>query len=679
MPAPEPARREAERLRQEIRYHDHRYHVLDRPEISDHEYDQLLRDLQELEAAYPELVAPDSPTQRVGGEVLPGFASVAHRVPLLSLDNAFTAGDLREFDRRVRAGVDGEAVEYVVELKIDGLTVALHYEAGELLRGATRGDGRTGEDITANLRAVRSVPLRLRRPAPAVLGVRGECYLPLEAFERLNAEAAAQDQGLFANPRNAAAGSLRQLDPRVTASRRLDTFIYNILYIDPPEAMPATQWGTLERLGELGFRTNPHRRLCSGIEEVIAHCEEWASRRESLPYEIDGLVVKVDSLAQQERLGARSKSPRWAIAFKFPPSQVVTRVTDVTVQLGRTGALTPTAILEPVRVAGSTVSRATLHNEELVREKDVRIGDWVVIQKAGDVIPEVVRSLPERRTGNEREFAMPTRCPECGAPVERAPGEAAHRCTGSDCPGQRREAIIHFASRDAMNVEGLGDELVARLLQEGLVRDAADLYHLGYEQLVGLERFGPKSAQNLLAAIDRTRKNPLRRLIFALGIRHVGERAAGILARRFGSLAALTRASAEELTAIREIGPKIAESVIAYFQRPDASRLIDRLEAGGVSTAESSGTVVAAGGPLAGKTVVLTGTLASLGRKEAEELVERAGGRPSGSVSRKTGYLVVGESPGSKLAKARELAVPILTEEEFLRLLEARDGGAGDE
>lgn len=698
--APEAAER-AQKLRDLLRCHDYRYYVLDRPEISDAEYDALMRELSGLEERFPAIRMPDSPTQRVGGQPAAGFGTVRHPVPLLSLENAFSEGDLRDFDRRVRrwleasgaealAGrVDGP-IEYIVELKIDGLTVTARYEDGLLVQGATRGDGETGEDITHSLKTVRSLPLRipgqaagLSGEAPRVLVVRGECFMPAASFKKLNQEREAAGEEPFANPRNAAAGSLRQLDPKVAAARNLDVFMYQILIEEPGQgaAGQATQGEALKRLEDLGFKVNPERQLCSGIGEVIGYCRRWAEKRSSLPYEIDGLVIKVNSVAARNALGDRAKSPRWAIAYKFPAEQATTRVKDIIVQVGRTGAVTPTAVLEPVRVAGSTVTRATLHNEDLIRQKDIRIGDTVVIQKAGDVIPEVVRSLAEVRTGFEKVFEMPGRCPECGSAIVRPEGEAVARCTGASCPGQRREGIIHFASRDAMNIEGLGPEIIARLLETEKIHDAADLYHLSFDDIRPLGRMGDKSAQNLFESIGRTRRSPLGRLIFALGIRHVGARAAASLARHFGSLRRLAEAAFEELTSITEIGPRIAQSVQDFFRQPLNLEFIDRLERGGVATeqagaaAEFEAETESAAGALAGKTVVITGTLAAMDRREAEELVASLGGRPSGSVSKKTDYVVVGDNPGSKLDKARRILasgektnLTVLSEEEFLRL-----------
>lgn len=665
------AGQKAEALREKIRHHDYLYYVLDQPEISDAEYDELMRQLLELEGAFPELVTPDSPSQRVGGGVLEDFGKIEHRFPMLSLANAYNEEDLRSFDRRVRSLLPGETVEYVVELKIDGLSIGLEYRDGLFVRGATRGDGEVGEDVTENLKTVKSLPLRLREPEPGqgpsgfptVLEVRGEIYMSKAAFEDLNAQRERQGEPLFANPRNAAAGSLRQLDPRITADRKLDSFIYQIRYVEGIET--ATHWQALTVLGQLGFKVNQERRIFPDIEGVIHFCWQEQERRSSLPYEIDGLVIKVNSLDQQERLGTTAKSPRWALAYKFPAERVTTRVLDIIVQVGRTGTLTPTALLEPVRVAGSTVSRATLHNEDIIREKDVRIGDTVILQKAGDVIPEVVEVVKEKRSGQEKEFIMPTRCPVCGAEVVRLPGEAASRCTGVACPAQIREGLLHFASRDAMNIEGLGPAIIDQLLAAGLVHDPGDLYHLTLDQLLSLERMGQKSAANLLAAIERSRSGSLSRLLYALGIRYVGERVAQVLVNHFGSLEALSQATVEQLTAVSEIGEKIAQSVAAFFRQEQTKDLLDRLARAGINPRAEERPP----GPLSGMSIVLTGTLSRLGRKEAEELISRLGGRPASSVSKNTTLVVAGEKPGSKLERARELGIKVLSEEEFLELV----------
>ena len=661
-------RQRVEELRRIIEYHNYRYYVLDKPEISDAEYDALMRELERLEEAHPELVTPDSPTQRVGGEPLEAFATVEHPIPLLSLANAFTEEELFHFDRRVRE-LTGEAkVEYVLELKIDGLAVALTYEGGIFVRGATRGDGYRGEDITANLKTIRSLPLRLQGEYPPLLEVRGEVFMPVAAYRRLNAEREARGEEPFANPRNAAAGSVRQLDPRIAASRSLDIFVYGIGIARGREFHTHSE--VLAFLQEAGFKVNGHYVLCQGIEEVLAAVRRWdPQRRRDLPYEIDGLVIKVNSLALQERLGATAKSPRWAIAYKFPAEQAVTTVKDIIVSVGRTGVLTPTAVLEPVRLAGTTVGRAALHNLDYIREKDIRLGDRVVVQKAGDIIPEVVAVLLEARTGEEKEFQMPERCPACGAEVVRLPGEAAHRCTGLACPAQLQEGLLHFASRDAMAIDGLGPALIRQLVERGLVKTPADLYRLTREDLVGLERMGEKSAANLLAAIEASKKRPWDRLLFGLGIRYVGSRMAQLLAGHYPSLRALMGAGEEELTAIPEIGPKVAASIVRFFAEPQNQAVIAALEKAGVNTGGKGEEREAGPKPLAGKAFVLTGTLARFTRSEAKELLESLGAQVRGSVSAKTDYVVVGANPGSKLTRARELGIPVLTEEEFEKLL----------
>ena len=549
-------------LREQLHYHNYRYYVLDDPVIEDSEYDQLMLELIKLEAEYPETVTPDSPTQRVGHAVVGRFAQVEHRIPLLSLGNAFNKRELEEFDERVRRWA-GQEVDYVCELKYDGLAVSLTYENGIFIQGATRGDGQIGEDVTQNLRTVRAIPLRLAEPVS--LEVRGEVFMPKQAYEVLNQERAARGESLFANPRNAAAGSLRQLDPKITASRRLDIYVYSIGGLSHEQI--ATHLDCLNWLKQLGFKVSPHSKHCSSITEVWEFVEAWTEKRNSLPFAIDGIVVKVNSLAVQAQLGATAKSPRWAIAYKFPADQAVARVLDIEVNVGRTGVVTPLAILTPTLIAGSTVSRATLHNEDYVKAKDIRIGDYVVIQKAGDVIPEIVRSLPERRKGDEQIFEMPHACPACSQPLQRTAGEAAVRCVNLDCPAQAYERIIHFASRDAMNIEGLGPAVIKQLIDSELIENPADLYELTYDQLIGLERFGEKSAQNLLDAIAESKKRPLANLIFALGIRHVGSEVARELASQFGSMERLRTAIVEELTAINTIGEKIASSVVSYFSR----------------------------------------------------------------------------------------------------------------
>ncbi len=668
MPSLELAQDRVEELRREIRRHDYQYYVLDNPLVSDAEYDRLMRELVALETEHPRLVVPDSPTQRVGGQPLAGFQSVGHPVALLSLDNAFEAAELRDFDRRVQQ-LAGGAVDYVVEPKIDGLTVVLAYENGSFIQAATRGDGLTGEDVTQNVRTIRLMPLALGEH-DSRLAVRGEVFMPKSAFARLNEERDSRGEAPFANPRNAAAGSIRQLDPRITAGRTLGIFLYQVLVGGSREV--ATQAETLAWLRQTGFSVQQEWRHCRDIDEVIAYCASWADRRHDLAYEIDGLVVKVNSLELQGRLGSTSKSPRWAIAFKFPAEQVVTRIQDIIVRVGRTGVLTPTAILEPVQVSGATVSRATLHNEDMIRAKDIRIGDYVLLQRAGDVIPEVVSVFEERRSGSERIFEMPKTCPECGGKVVRLEGEAANRCTSITCPAQLKEMFLHFVSRAAMDIEGMGPALVNQLVETGMVQDVADLYGLSKEQLTSLERMGDKSAENILAAIDKSRNRGLAPLIFALGIRFVGTRASEILADRYRGMDALAAAADEQLTQIPEIGPKIAASIVDYFRNEQARQLLAKLSRAGVLMEQAQREPVAAGeSPLAGKQFVLTGTLSSLARGEAENLIRGLGGKVSSSVSKKTDYLVAGSDPGSKYGKAVGLAVPILDEEAFKRLVTA--------
>lgn len=660
----EKAKERLDYLKKELAKHNYAYYVLDAPLISDREYDLLMQELLALEEKYPELVTPDSPSQRVGGEPLKSFAQVTHPKPLLSLANAFHSGDLRDFHKRIQTAGFGE-MEYVVEPKIDGLSVALIYEQGNLVSGATRGDGIIGEDITQNLKTIPFIPLRIKEDV-SFLAVRGEAFMPKKAFVRLNEERSRQGISLFANPRNAAAGSLRQLDPKVAASRSLSAFFYEIIQVEGRELK--THWQALQLLEELGLPVNPDRKLCRNIDEVIDYCQEWAEKRASLPFEIDGMVIKVNDLSVQEALGSTSKNPRWAIAYKFPAEQATTTIKDIVVKVGRTGVLTPTAILQPVRLAGTTVSRASLHNEDMIKEKDIQLGDTVVVQKAGEIIPEVVAVLPEKRTGRERPFRLPTSCPECGSRVVRLEGEAAHRCTGGlACPAQVREGIIHFASREAMDIEGLGPKVVEQLLAAGLIRDAADLYYLKYEDLIDLERFGDQSARNLLTAIENSKQRPLNRLLFALGIRHVGSRAGKILAEHFPSIDALQNASQEELQQIPEIGPRIAESIQSFFHEPVNRRVLEKLAEAGIKMEREK--AVSKPQPLAGLQFVLTGTLDSFSRKEAQKLIEEKGGRVSGSVSKNTDYLIAGANPGSKYNKALALNVPILSEKDFLEMI----------
>lgn len=652
------------KLRYKIEEANERYYVLDQPTMTDAEYDSLMRELLDIEHKHPEWVTPDSPSQRVGGFVTKEFPKVRHLEPLLSLDNAFDAGDLREFDRRVRSAAG--PVEYVVELKIDGLTVALSYENGLLVRGATRGDGEVGEEITANVKTIPSIPLRLREIVSR-LDVRGEGYMPKASFAKLNQEREEEGQPTFANPRNAAAGSLRQLNSRITAQRKLDYFAYQMLGAEEPEVRSQTD--VLAYLKQQGFPVNPEYKVFQNIEELISYCEGMAEARHRFPYDIDGLVIKVNDLAQQRELGFTAKSPRWAIAYKFPAEQVETVVEDIMVRVGRTGVLTPTAVLTPVPVAGSTVSRATLHNLDNIRDKDVRIGDHVILHKAGDVIPEIVRALPEKRSGREKVFDMPECCPECSSPVVREAGEAAHRCTSITCPAQQREAVIHFVARDAMNIDGLGPAVIQQLLEAGVIKDAADLYALKFEDIIDLERMGKKSAENLLQAIADSKERGLAPLIFALGIRHVGEKAGKILAKKFGSMERLQEATADELQGIPDIGPAMAESIAHFFRQESTEDFLDKLDRAGVkmTAAESSRPSV-----FDGQSIVVTGSLQRWDRQQIEDLIETYGGKAAGSVSKKTAFVVAGDKAGSKLAKAKELGIPVLTEEEFARLLEEK-------
>jgi len=657
-------------LRREIEHHNRLYYVEDRPEITDQEFDQLMRELQDLENLFPDMVTPDSPTQRVGGEPLPFFEKVEHKTPMLSLGNAFGEEELRDFDRRVRQALGNQKVRYVCELKIDGLAISLHYENGLFVRGATRGDGQIGEDITQNLKTIRSIPLRLSKPL--TLEVRGEAYMPKKAFEKLNREREERREALFANPRNSAAGSLRQLDPKIAASRQLDTFIYGLGELQGERVESHSE--ALDLLESLGFKVNPERRVFDAIEDVIRFVEGWTAKRPTLPYEIDGMVIKVDSYAQQQELGFTAKSPRWAVAYKFPAEEAVTILEGIEVTVGRTGAVTPTALLKPVSLAGTTVKRASLHNEDIIREKGLLIGDHVIVRKAGDIIPEIVGVLPERRTGAEQPFTMPSHCPECGMGLVRIDDEVALRCVNPSCPALTREGIIHFVSRQAMNIEGLGEKLIGQLFAEGLVRDVADLYYLHEKRdaLLAMERMGEKSVDNILQAIVESKQNSVERLIFGLGIRLVGAKAARVLAEHFGHLDAVMHATEEELTAIDEIGPKMAASIVHYFAQPQAQSVIQRMRDAGVNLAYKGVRAdLTADTPLSGKTVVLTGTLASMTRQEAEEKIAMLGGKVTGSVSKKTDFVIAGEKAGSKLEKAEKLGVAVLDEAAFLQLLEA--------
>jgi len=653
---------EAEELGEQLRHHEYRYYVLDQPEIADSEYDALMRRLQELEQRHPALASPDSPTQRVGGKPREGFVKVRHSSPMTSLDNALNEAELRDFDRRVRELLGGQEFRYVAELKMDGLSMAAYYREGRLTQAVTRGDGEVGEDVTGNARTIRSLPLRAETTL-AAFETRGETVMNRSAFERLNAERDERGLSRFANPRNAAAGSLRVLEPRVTAARRLDYYAYFLL-TDGQPALPS-QWEALEELTRLGFKVNPHRQICHGMDDVLAFCAQWEARRGDLPYEIDGVVVKVDSVAQQGALGFTAKAPRWAIAYKYAARQAVTVVEGIEVQVGRTGALTPVALLKPVEVGGVTVSRATLHNEDEIERLSLQIGDHVVIERSGDVIPKVVRVCAQG--SYRRKFQMPGQCPVCGGAVARAEGEAASRCINTNCSARLKESILHFASRGVMNIDGVGDALVDQLVDRGMVASVADLYDLTGEKLLTLDRMGPKSAGNIVRNIEKSKKNPMPRVLSALGIRFVGERTAELMAEEFGSLDAIAAAGLERLQAAPEVGPKVAESVFQFFREPRNIELVDRLRAAGLRFEHQSRRPQE--GPLAGLIFVLTGTLPTLTRDEAKRLIETSGGKVSGSVSKKTNYVIAGEDPGSKLAEARALGVQTLNEAQLRELI----------
>ena len=659
---------EAEQLRKELRHHEYLYYVMDAPTITDAEYDRLMIRLREIEAEYPEDVPADSPTQRVGGKVNPEFTEVKHLTPLLSLGNAFSADELRAFDERVRNGLpQGGEVEYVLEPKIDGLACSLVYENGKLVRAATRGDGVVGENVTANVRTIRAIPLTLTVPAgeevPELLDVRGEVYMPRHEFMRLNEERAEKGEAEFANPRNAAAGSLRQLDPQVTAKRSLSFFAYNV-----GNGALEKHSDSLAMLKGYGFKVSENYKVVANIEEAIKFIEEFDAKRSSLAYDTDGAVIKVNAVYQQRILGATGKDPRWAIAYKFPPEQAETTLEDIVWRVGRTGVLTPTAVLTPVKLSGSVVSRATLHNEDFIREKGICIGDRVVINKAGEIIPEVLRVVESKRTGEETPVVIPAECPECGWKVERQGSEAAIRCTNPHCPALGREGLIHFVSRDAMNIEGCGPSVINQLIDSELVRDAADLYSLQKEDLLKLERMGEKSADNLLKAIEASKENELDKLLFGLGIRHVGAKVARILAEEFGTVKNLLEAEPEQLAAIRDIGDKIAESVVTWLSVPTNVDLLERLEKAGLKM-EFAVRAKSESNPFFGKTLVFTGTLPTLGRAEAQTMAQDVGAKVSGSVSKKTDFVIAGAEAGSKLEKAEKLGVTVIDEVTFLKMI----------
>ncbi|NTW05390.1 MAG: NAD-dependent DNA ligase LigA [Peptococcaceae bacterium] len=657
-------------LRQEIEEHNYSYYVLDKPIISDAKYDELIAELASLEARYPQLISPDSPTRRVGGQTGEGFNAVPHLIPMLSLGNAFNQNDLRDFDRKVRQSTGSEQVRYMAELKIDGLAVSLIYQEGRLIRGVTRGDGENGEDITANIKTIRAVPLKLRK-SPKLIEVRGEAFMPKEAFYQLNILREETSEQLFANPRNAAAGSLRQLDPMVTSSRQLSIFVYALGAVDGVEL--ETHHEVLDYLKEIGFRVNTHNQLFEDIEGVIEFCNKWEKKRFDLPYATDGVVIKVDNLSWQNFLGATMKSPRWAIAYKYPPEQAKTKIIDIIIRVGRTGVLTPTALLEPVVLAGSRVSRATLHNDDIIRDKDIRIGDTVLVHKAGDIIPEVLEVIKDCRRGDEGVFVMPSQCPECSSPVVREPEQVAVRCSNQHCPARYREKLIHFVSKNAMDIEGLGPSVVSQLADKGLVKSPSDLYSLKESQLLELERMGAKSVENLLGALEKSKNNSLNRLIFALGIRHVGERAAKLLAQSFENIYELMETDYDQLLTIPEIGPKVAKSIIDYFSESENRGLVYRLGRLGLETHSASRKLNGPGVEFfSGKTVVITGALKGYSREKIKDIIEASGGKVSSSVSRKTDLVVLGDEPGSKYQKALDLGVKIVDEEGLEALLEGK-------
>ncbi len=669
MPKKSSVEQKIKKLREEVRRHEDLYYLEDNPEISDREYDELIEELRQLESDHPELVTTDSPTQRVGGRPAEGFAEFVHRRPMLSLDNSYNLDELRAFDARCRKLAGDQPIEYVAELKIDGLSLSIHYAGGTFVRGVTRGDGAVGEDVTSNVRTIRSIPLKLRDTAAAVaeVEVRGEAYLPRKVFERINQEREEAGEPRFANPRNAAAGTLRQLDPAITARRRLGMFAYDALAGERKAF--ATHWEALNWMESAGFRVNSNRALCDSIEGVVDFCNQMEAKREDLDYEIDGVVVKINSTAMQEEFGATGKAPRWAIAYKYPARQATTRVNDIIVSVGRTGAVTPVAILEPVPLGGVTVSRSTLHNEDEIGRLGLRIGDWVLIERGGDVIPKVLKVIEAKRTGKEKKFKMPDKCPVCGGHVSRPEGEAVSRCVAADCPAQLIGRLLHFASRRAMRIEGLGFALAEQLIENKLVGDVADLYSLTLDQLVSLERMAKKSATNVLDQIEASKSRDLWQLIYGLGIRHVGERTAGILAREFGSLKKLSSASVEELDDVHEIGLTMAQSIHDWFADSGNATLCDRLHAAGVSTEIAEKASSTEEQTLAGKVFVLTGSLPGMTRDEASALIEARGGRVTSSVSKKTDYVLAGAEPGSKLDKANKLGVKVIDEAGFRKIL----------
>lgn len=651
------------KLREDVVFHEKKYYIENDPQISDYEFDMLIKELINLERQFPELITPESPTQRVGEQPLEGFASFEHSTPMLSLDNCYTMEELREFEERIRKIIPTEKIAYVAELKIDGLGISVIYRDGKFAQAITRGDGLRGDDVTANVKTIRSFPLAI--PQSGELEVRGEIYLPFPSFRKINRRRENEELPLFVNPRNAAAGSIRLLDPKEVAARMLDVFLYT-LFVEGEEK--ESQWQNLQTMKKLGLKINPHSRRCSSLDAVISYYREWKERRDALDYDVDGIVIKVDSVEQQRLLGSTAKFPRWAISFKFPARQATTRIKDIVVQVGRTGALTPVAVLKPVKLSGTTISRSTLHNEDEIRRKDIRVGDFILIERSGDVIPKVVLVMKEKRTGREIPFAFPKICPVCHTEVFRPEDEAVSRCINPSCPAKLKESLLHYSSRRAMNIETLGVALVNQLLEKHLVQTIPDLYTLSYEDLVNLDRMGPKSSQNLLDEIEKSKEMDLDRLIYALGIRFVGERTAQAIASHFRDLDSLAKAPPEELIQIEDVGPKVAESIVFFFHQPKNTTLLDKLREAGVnsfSQAEASSEE----GPLSGQTFVLTGKLAQFSREEARKEIEQRGGTVTSTVSRKTDYVIAGAEPGAKLEKAQKLGVPVLNEKDFLALI----------
>ena len=662
-------KKKIEELRKKIIQHNKKYYIDNKPEISDREYDNLMYELKQLEESYPEFITPDSPTLRVGGEALKEFKTVEHRVPMLSMDNTYSPEEIIEFDKRVRKNLEVDRLDYVVELKIDGVSISLLYENGKFIRGATRGDGFKGDDVTLNIKTIKSLPLKLEArkgtPVPSLFEARGEVYLPAKSFLEINEEKEELGEELFANPRNAAAGSLKLLDSAMVAKRHLDMWVYGVGYTEGMEFQ--TQSEALIFLKDSSFRVNPSIKKCSSIEKVIEYCNEWQEKRHKLEYDIDGMVIKIDSFSYQRSLGQTSKSPRWMIAYKFPAERKETVLEDILVQVGRTGTLTPVAVLNPIKLAGSTVSRASLHNQDEIGRKDVRIGDRVLVEKAGEIIPQIVGVVKNKRKGSEKEFFMPKKCPACGSAVKKLKNEVALRCENMGCPAQLKERIRHFASKEAMDIEGMGDAIVAQLVDKQMVKSYGDIYILKHKELANLERMADKSARNLISAIEKSKANSFNRLVYGLGIRHVGVRSAWILASRFRSLDALASSGIEELQSINEIGPVMAESIFNFFRTEENKKLIEKLRYNGVNTEEKDLSLKSKN--LEGKTFVVTGSLESFSRNEIEELIRRHGGNASLSVSKNTDYVVAGKDPGSKFEKAKELSVKIINEDEFKQLI----------